>query len=344
VRAHFITTPDFERVVLVILGNFDTIPFSFLFSMPQVNKELSNIFSTMADLLEIRGEASDFYRIRAYRAAALAIVSESADVLAMTPKELDRIHGVGSAIAEKIMEYKETGKIQAFVKLKKSLPSGLPKLLAIEGLGPKHTKLFWKRLGITTIPKLRTALKSGKIAKLPGFGERSAAKLLAAIAGTATSERLPREKVLPVAKGIYKAIAKLSCVSDALIGGSLRRGKDTVLVSSKNPARCAGEIAALPLWERMIGRGETKVSGIVRGIQCDVRLVEEKSFGSASVYFTGSKGFNIYLRKIAIAKNLKLNEYGLFNARGKMIAGETEESVFQALGIKYLTPKQRDAF
>lgn len=317
--------------------------------MPQVNKELSNIFGTMADLLEIRGEASDFYRIRAYRAAALAIVSESADVLAMTPKELDRIHGVGSAIAEKIMEYKETGKIQAFEKLKKSLPSGLPKLLAIEGLGPKHAKLFWKRLGITTVPKLRVALKSGKIAKLPGFGERSAAKLLAAITSTATSERMPREKVLPVAKEIYKAIVKLSCVSDALIGGSLRRGKDTVhdidiLVSSNNPAQCASDIAALPLWERMIGRGETKVSGVVRGIQCDVRLVQEKSFGSASVYFTGSKGFNIYLRKIAIAKNLKLNEYGLFNARGKMIAGETEESVFQALGIKYLTPKQRDAF
>jgi DNA polymerase (family 10) len=317
--------------------------------MPQVNKEIAHIFSSMADLLEIRGRRDDFYRVQAYRSASLTIASEGQDVLAMEEKELRKMSGIGEAIAEKIIEYRETGTVAGHEKLKKSLPSGLLEMLEIPGLGPKHVKLFWKELDITTLPKLKAALEKGVIAELPGFGEKSAQKLVDAINNFVSSDRIPRKKVLPIAKKIEKGIRKLSCVSDFLVAGSLRRGRKTVhdidvLVSSKKPSDCAKKIAKLSFWGRMIGKGKTKVSGLVKGVQCDVRVVEPKSFGSASLYFTGSKGFNIYLRKIAIAKGLKLNEYGLFDEKDNMIAGKTEKDVFKALNIDYLKPEERESF
>jgi DNA polymerase (family 10) len=199
------------------------------------------------------------------------------------------------------------------------------------------------------VPKLKAALQKGVIAELPGFGEKSARKLLDAIENFTTSDRIPREKVMPSVRKLLKILKSMPQVLDVETAGSLRRGKVTVhdidiLVSSKNPKQFAHKLSEASFWKRMIGKGETKVSGIIDGFQCDIRVVAPKSFGAALVYFTGSKGFNIYLRKIAIAKKLKLNEYGLFDVRGKMIAGKTEEEVFKKLDVEYLTPEQRERF
>lgn len=317
--------------------------------MPKTNQAIADIFGRIADLLEIRGKAEDLYRIRAYRGASVNLAGMAENILAMDLKQLNELPGIGKDLSQKILEFKKTGKVKMLETLRKSFPRGIFDMLQVSGLGPKHTKLLWKKLKVTSIPSLKKALRKGLVARLPGFGDKSQAKLLAALESDYQTGRIPRAQVIPLVKKVTSALVKVPGILKVFPAGSFRRQKPTVhdldfIVCASKPAPIAAKIAKLPLFQDTISVGDTKVSGHISRIQCDIRVVSPESLGAALVYFTGSKGFNIYLRKKAIAKGLKLNEYGIFDKRNRMMAGKTEEEVLNLLGVSYLEPENRENY
>lgn len=317
--------------------------------MPRNNEAIADIFGRIADLLEIQGDPGDTFRVRAYRAASVNLAGTEENILSMNLDELNELPGIGKDLSQKILEFKTTGKVKMLEDLKKHFPRGIFDMLQVSGLGPKHTKLLWKKLKVTSLTSLRKALKKGLVAKLPGFGEKSQAKLLAALESNNETGRIPRSQVVPLVKEVMLALLKMRGILKVIPAGSFRRQKPTVhdldfIVCARKPSVIAAKIAKMSLFQDTISVGDTKVSGHISRIQCDIRVVPPESLGAALVYFTGSKGFNIYLRKKAIAKGLKLNEYGIFDKRNKMVAGKTEEEIFSTLGVPYLKPERRENY
>lgn len=312
------------------------------------NQEIAKIFYEMADILEMQGVN---WKPVAYRKAARALESLSEDIEEIYKKgKLQEIPGVGEALAKKITEYIETGRIHKYDELKKTLPKGITKLMEIQGLGPKKVKTLYKKLGIKSVKDLERAAKQHKISKLPLFKEKSEENILKGLELYKHGEgRTLLFFILPIAEGIVNQLKSLKEVDEAIAAGSLRRRKETVrdidiLVISKNPQKVMDFFTTLPSVKRVLAKGSTKSSVIIKeGTQVDVRVVESASFGSALMYFTGSKDHNIALRGIAIKKGYKLSEYGLFLKKNdRMIAGKTEEEVYKKLGMSYIEPELRE--
>ncbi|PJE69448.1 MAG: DNA polymerase III, partial [Candidatus Staskawiczbacteria bacterium CG10_big_fil_rev_8_21_14_0_10_38_10] len=325
------------------------------------NQELAKIFYEIAFFLKMEGVAFKPY---AYEKAALAletlkkdvgeVYNGTADISAKGGykeggiKELEKIPGVGKSIAEKIEEYIKTGKIKYYEEFKKKLPVDLEEIIAVEGMGPKKTKVLYQKLGIRNLKDLEEAAKFHKIAPLFGFGKTTEKNILEGIKFLKRSKgRFLLGEILPVVKEISEKFKKLKEVKSISPAGSVRRMKETIgdvdfLVISRNPKKVMDFFVSLPGVIKIWGKGSTKASVRMRdGFDMDIRVVPKKSYGSALQYFTGSKEHNIITRKIAMDKGLKLSEYGLFKG-SKMIAGKTEEEIYKTLGMDWIPPELRE--
>jgi len=329
------------------------------------NQELAKIFFEMADYLEIEGVSFKPY---AYRRVALFLDSSKEDVGEIYRNgginALKEIPGVGEGIAKAIEEYLKNGKIKHFEELKKKLPLKVDELLKVESLGPKKIKILYQKLGIKNLKDLEKAAKARKIAPLFGFGEKTEKNILQGLEFLKQSKgRFLLGEIMPTVKIIKESLGGQKEVKEISVAGSVRRQKETIgdidiLVVSDSPKKTADFFVSLPEVEKIWAQGATKCSvRFKEGFDVDLRMVPQKSFGSALQYFTGSKEHNIATRKIAIEKGLKLNEYGVFRGnpsasfgkaqdkgsrQEKQIAGKTEAEVYKAIGLPYIEPEMRE--
>lgn len=311
------------------------------------NAEIAKIFYDMADILEINEENP--FRVRAYRRAALNIEGHPKDAAQLPIEELRKIPGIGADLAGKIKEIAETGTCADYEKLKKKCPPGLTAILGIPGLGPKTAKFLHDKFKIKGIADLEKLAREHKL-KGPGIKEKTEQNILKGIEmlrGRQT-ERQPIGKVMPSARELIEYLGKSPAVQKLSIAGSLRRWKETIrdidiLAASSEPDELMDYFVKLPQVSRVLAKGPTKSSAILgNGIQTDLRVVEQGAFGAALCYFTGSKEHNIRLREMAVRRRLKVNEYGIFDTKGKKIGGQREEDVYQAVGLPYIPPELRE--
>ncbi len=315
------------------------------------NSEIAVIFYEIADILEMQQVP---WKPIAYRNAARTVESLKEDAKDIYKKgkieALEALPNIGEALAKKIEEYIKTGRITEYEKLLRTIPKHLRELMKIPGLGAKRIQKLHELLKITDVKQLEKAAKEHKIAKIEGFGQKSEQDILGAIQLAQQSQnRIPLKEAEQAANSIIKQLKKLKLAKEIEPAGSVRRKKPFVrdldiLASSKTPEKVTAAFAKLPDVQKVLGKGATKATVILKsGIQADIRAIKPESWGAASLYFIGSKNYNIMLRKIAIKKGLKLSEYGLFNKKtGKMLPSSTEQAILKKLGAKFLIPEERE--
>ncbi|MFX1476991.1 MAG: DNA polymerase/3'-5' exonuclease PolX [Promethearchaeota archaeon] len=312
------------------------------------NSEVAKILYEIADLLELNEIE---YKPRAYRRAAQNIEMFSEDIEILYSKGiLDDIPGVGKSITLKIQEYLETGELQYLNNLRNEIPEGLQELLKLEGIGPKTAKILYRELGVKNVKELELSIKEGKLKNIKGFGKKKESNLLQAIELYKTSQdNFLLGEILPIAENMKSKLEKLEFIFNIEIAGSIRRRKETIrdidlLVVSKQPQKVMAFFTKMPEIKQVLSSGEMKSTIILNNnIQVDLTIIEESSYGSALQYFTGSKEHNIQLRELAKKKNMKLNEFGLFNLiENKKIAGAKEIDVYEKLGLSYIPPELRE--
>ncbi|MBI2515061.1 DNA polymerase III [Candidatus Wolfebacteria bacterium] len=340
-----------------------------------LNQELAKIFYEIALYLQMDEVA---FKPQAYERVGASLENLSQSVDSIYKKEglmgLEKIPGVGRGIAEKIIEYLENGQIDEHEKLKKKIPVNLEELSAIEGLGPKSIKKLYHKLGVKNREDLESAARKHKIRDLEGFGEKSEERVLKSIEFLKKSKgRFILGFIMPAVREIENQLGRLKETKKIVVAGSVRRRKETIgdvdiLIVSDTPRPLMDFFIKMPEVIQVWAHGETKSSiKLQNGLDIDLRVVPEKSYGAALNYFTGSKEHNIALREIAIKKGYKLNEYGLFGygrgraSRGstsqilksireeveprknwRQIAGTTEEEIYKLLGLDYIEPELRE--
>jgi DNA polymerase (family 10) len=289
------------------------------------NADIAQIFNNIADLLEIKNENP--FRIRAYRKAALNIAELGKDVSSLSAEELLEIPGIGHDLAAKIEEYLKSGRVEAYEKLKHEVPESLIELLAIPGLGPKTVSLLYTKFDIKDVASLEKLAREHKLSGLPGIKDKTEASIIKGIEMVRRyTARHPLGRILPLANGLMEYLVQKAPVGKLEIAGSLRRWKETIgdidiISTSKDPDGVMKVFTHMPGVKQVIAKGPTKSSVLLEdGVQVDIRVVEEDSFGSALAYFTGSKAHNIRLREIASKAGMKINEYG---SSGKRTAGNS---------------------
>jgi len=323
--------------------------------VPVHNADIAKVFEEIADRLEIQGENP--FRVRAYRNAARTVGELRID-LAKTIREgkpLPHIPGIGEDLGRKLHEIAETGTAALLVRLRKQLPPGITDLLRIPGLGPKRVRALYHDLDVQTLEQLARAARDGRIRRLHGFGAKTEQNLLAAVETHLTKKpRLKLAVAAQYAEPLAEHLAGAPGRTRVVVCGSYRRMKETVgdldlLVASSQPEAVMRRFADYAEVEEVVASGATKASArLASGLQVDLRVVPEASFGAALLYFTGSKAHNIALRRLAQERRWKLNEYGIFEApkrgrgEGRRIAGESEESVYAALDLPWIPPELRE--
>ena len=312
--------------------------------MPVQNAEISAMFDQTAELLEIQGENQ--FRVRAYRRAARTIEGLPQSVRAMLEAEADlsELPGIGKDLAGKIADIVRTGRFEVLESLKKKLPGELGEMAALPGLGPKRIKLLYNKLKVHTLDDLRRAIEGGRLHKVRGFGPVIEKKLAAALKKPVAAKRFK------LATAEAEAEALVTFLRDGgrvVVAGSYRRRRDTVgdldvLVTAKHATAVGDKLVVYENVAEVLAHGSTRTTVVLRsGIQVDVRVVPEQSYGAALLYFTGSKAHNIALRGIANRHKWKLNEYGLFSGT-RRIAGANEEEIYKKLGLAYVPPEMRE--
>jgi DNA polymerase (family 10) len=306
------------------------------------------MFEQLADLLEIREENP--FRIRAYRNAARVIRGHPTPMSALVDAgaDLSELPGIGKDLAGKIETILRTGKLPLLERVRARVPAALVEMTRIEGLGPKRAKRLYGALKIRSLEDLQRAARSGRIRELQGFGARTE-QLIAQRAARAvsTERRLGLADAEATAGPLVEYLQRVSGVKAVEVAGSFRRRRETVgdldvLVSAARGAPVMDELVAYEDVVEVVSKGPTRATVRLRaGLQVDVRVVAPPSFGSALHYFTGSKAHNIAVRRLAMAKGLKLNEYGIFREKQR-IGGRTEQEVFAAVGLEYIAPELRE--
>jgi DNA polymerase (family 10) len=315
--------------------------------MPVHNAEIAEMFDQTAELLEIKGDNP--FRTRAYRRAARVLegLPKSAAAMLSAGEDLAELPGIGHDLAGKIASIVETGKFDVLQSLKRELPGDLGEIVAIPGLGPKRVKVLIDELGIRSIEDVRRAVKLGRLNELRGFGPKLQQNIAAALAKPVAVKRFK----LPFAEAEATALTDwLSAGLDGgqvVVAGSFRRRRDTVgdldvLATSANAAAVGDRLAHYENVAQVVAHGPTRTTVVLRsGLQVDLRVVKDESYGAALLYFTGSKAHNIALRNIAVDRGWKLNEYGLF-AKTRSIAGATEAEIYKKLGLQFVPPELRE--
>jgi len=312
------------------------------------NADIAVLFNRMADLLEI--ENANPFRVRAYRRAAATIedLPESAAKMLAEGKKLSTLPGIGADLAGKIEEICESGHLAALDEVEARTPSTLAALTAIPGLGPKRVRLLHETLGIASVADLAKAARAGKLRDLPRFSAAMEEKLLAELdKGRETAARFKISTAEDFAAGLTAHLKQAPGIGEVVVAGSFRRRKETVgdldiLVTARKGGAVIDHFVAYDEVGEVVAKGTTRATvRLQAGIQVDLRVVPEQSYGAALHYFTGSKGHNIAVRKIAQAKGLKLNEYGIFKGT-RRIGGRTEAEVFAAADLPYIEPELRE--
>ena len=316
--------------------------------MAWANEEIAGLLAEYAELTQITG--GDVFRTRNYTKAARSVRGWPDDIGALDAKALRAIPGVGASIAAKIAEYRDTGRIVALDELRNQIPPGVRELTRVPGLGPKRALQLSREIGVTSVDELAAAIAAGRLDGLAGFGARSAER----IAGGIEVYRQGRERVLldvalHTATGLVAALAEVDGCQRSTYAGSLRRMRETIgdvdiLAAAPDASPLMAALVARPEVASVIGSGPTKTSiRTDRGLQVDLRVVPLDAWGAALQYFTGSAAHNVAVRQIAIARGLKLSEYGLFDAgTGELIVSRTEEEVYARLGLAWVPPPLRE--
>lgn len=324
-------------------------------SLTRMDKEsVAAVLSEIGTLLELKGENP--FKTRAYQNAARTLegLSEPLETI-VAENRLEGIPGIGEALREKITTLVTTGRLPYYEDLKASLPPGLVGMLDLQGVGPKKVKKLHDVLGVDSIEALEAACQAGRVATLEGFGEKSQAKILEAIAFKrqfASRHRLV--DALAAAEPILEALRGHPDVTRCSTAGSLRRWKEVIgdidfVVSSRQPAEVLAFFVGQPGIRTVLARGDTKASVLLdSGIQADLRVVADREYPFALAYFTGSKEHNIAMRQRAITQGLRLNEYGLFRSQEETRdpalceACPDEQAIYRTLGMEYVPPELRE--
>ena len=320
--------------------------------MKSYNKTFHKLFNEIADLMSIMGEG--FFKTRAYREGARVLMEEAEPITKenASVEEFLKIHRIGKALANKMMEYIETGKIRYLEELRKEVPKSVVNLMKIPGLGAGRVGKLYFELGIDSKQMLKKFINNkGDLTQLRGFGKKLVTQIMSAIqSGQQKKKRHRREDVEPIAKKILSMLKKIKGVKKVEIAGSYRRenkmiGDLDILINVETR-----DLASLLINKisksfpniTILGAGDTKISFVIfpENLQVDIRMIGDDSYGAALLYFTGSKNHNIKMRNIAIKKGLLLNEYGLFK-EGEYMAGKTEKEIFKKLGMDYIKPDER---
>jgi len=312
------------------------------------NQEIAEILFNIADILEIQGVK---FKPQAYRKAGRQIESISKHLREIYKKDglkgLDNIPGVGKNISLKIEELLKTGKLKYFTKIKKQLPKGIYKLMDIPGIGPKKVAKLYKELKIKNTTDLKKAIKKHKIAQLKGFGEKTEQEILEGlILRTKRQQRILLGEAYPIAYNISQELLKLKFIERVNIVGSVGRMKETIgdidiLCISKKPKQVMNAFASLG--KKILMKGKTKSSIIIEdNIQVDLRVLPKKQYGSSLQYFMGSKEHGVRVRQIAMKKDYKLSEYGLFTRKGKLIESKDEKKIYNKLGLQWVPYELRE--
>lgn len=319
--------------------------------MPVHNADIAAIFDEIADLLEIRDDNP--FRIRAYRNAARIVRGYGRELKTIVESgaALPKLPGIGADLAAKIAEIASSGRCAMLDALRKQMPPAITELLRVPGLGPKRVQALNRELGVSTIAQLDAAAHAGQIHELPGFGLKSEQQIqqaldaLAAQAGQAA--RFLRPVAAQYATALVDHLKRAPGVDRVVVAGSYRRMKDTVgdldiLVTAAAGSALMARFIGYDDVQSVLSHGETRSSVVLHnGLQVDLRLVPADSYGAALHYFTGSKAHNIAIRRSAQELGLKINEYGVFRG-AQRVAGDTEESVFAAVGLPFIVPELRE--
>ena len=311
------------------------------------NQEIGRILTHIAQILEIKGENP--FKIRAYTRASQTVGSLTYQLSSLEDRDqIATLPGIGKGIAKKINELLDTGRLAFYEDLKESEYASLTKFLDIPGMGPKHAKLVYEELGITTTEDLKMAAEQGKLRLLPGMGEKAERNIIQGIQQVLKyKERLPLAFIYPRAQAILDEMKKVKEIKMITLAGSLRRMRETIadvdiLACSDKPEAVMQAFVGLPQSVKVVARGATKSSIVTSdGFQVDLRVVAPESFGAASHYFTGSKAHNIRIRSLGADRGLKINEYGVYKGQ-KKIAGHAEEEVFTSVGLPFIPPELRE--
>ena len=316
--------------------------------MAVVNATIAAVFDEIADLLDILGENP--FRIRAYRNAARTLGGLATDIKTMVgdDKQLKELPGVGSDLAAKIKEIVATGKCEFLERLRSRVPSAVVALLKIPGLGPKRVRTVFEHLHVETPQQLLAAAQAQRIRELPGFGETTERHILEALQVRAAQP--VRFKLAVAAQYAEPLVAHLKGtrgIGQVVLAGSFRRMRDTVgdldiVATAQSPERVMERFVTYEDVSEILSHGDTRSTVILRcGLQVDIRVVPPESYGAALHYFTGSKAHNIAVRRMGQLKGLKINEYGVFRGK-RSVAGDTEASVYAAVGLPYIEPELRE--
>jgi DNA polymerase (family 10) len=320
--------------------------------MADRKQDVLEMLKELAELTILDEGDPQSFRVRAYENASHGINAFAGDLAALDLKGLQAIENVGKSTAEKIRELLTTGKCAKLEGLRAKHPASVVALMRLPGVGPKAVARLRTELNVQSLDDLRAALAAHKLAGLKGFGEKSEAKLaesLARLDAQGSVSRTPISVALPLANRIVSRILEIPGVTHAEFCGSLRRFSETVgdidiVVVAKDAAAVMDAVVAMPLVDHVLGRGATKTSVVTpRGLQIDVRVVAAHQIGAALMYFTGSKAHNVKLRVRALARGMTLNEYALTRVEGgKVVASETEEAIYAALGLPWIPPALRE--
>ena len=318
------------------------------------NAQLAAIFADIADRLEIQG-TENVFAIRAYRTASENIAAHGRAVVDLYREggapALHEIKGIGKEIAKKVESLVNTGALEFYDELKRTVPDGVTAMLQVPGVGPKRVREFWQTLGIDSVDALENAASAGRLRALPKMGEKAEQKILAGIASmrrTATG-RLRIDQVMPIAEAVIAALRELPGVRSVEYAGSLRRGRDTIgdldiLVATTDPQPVMEAFRALPIAAEIVNAGDTKSTIRTRdGLQVDLRAIDPAVWGTALQYFTGSQMHNVKVREHAQKLGLSLNEYAVTDVRrDEKYQFDSEEALYAKLNMAWIPPELRE--
>ncbi len=315
------------------------------------NAEIARLLHELATLTELEDGSRQSFRARAYNNAVRAIEVHPRDVTTLDEGELVAVKGVGKAIAKKVREFAETGRIEKLDQLRAKFPPGYLDLIRIPGVGPKTVALLRDHLGVTTVDELRSAVAAGLLAGVPGLGkktEENLARDIERLGLIGKERRIPIAEALPLAEEIVTSLGRLQGVERAAYAGSLRRFRETiadidVVAAASEPSAAIEAFTRIPMFSEVAARGEKKASVVTaKGLQVDLRVVAPHQWGAALLYFTGSQAHNVAVRERAVRRGWTLNEYGLFDEQTRLIASATEAEVYAALDMAWVPPGLRE--
>jgi len=314
------------------------------------NKSIADLLTEIADILDIQGENP--FRVRSYRNAARTIADMGQSVRAMVRagEDLEQIPGIGKSLQEKIEEIVSTGKCGFLEELRAKVPPALTELLKLEGLGPKKVKLLYDELGVDSVDRLEKSAQAGKLRDLPGMGLKTEEKVLKSIEQyRAGMGRFKLSVGFTYAQALLEYLKGVPGLKRLDPAGSFRRHRETIgdldlLAICGRSCKVMDRFTTYGDVAEVISEGETKSSVRLKcGLQVDVRVLEEESYGAALHYFTGSKAHNVAIRERAKDLGLKVSEYGVFRAKDeKRLSGANEEDVFKAVGLPFIPPELRE--